>query len=160
MIQESYTILRQLLFHLRGVWHTFFQLIHAKQGAQSTRVRSTLIDNMYVCSMIMDLKIYGQYGGSRNLGCFSFRLHFVQMELKTSISPFLNSQTSEINFKIKLCILHLKFIVQFCYFHSLLEEFGHHLLCTWPVAFILPWTSEKWNLFCKWLSKRCRQNGK
>ena len=25
--------------------------------------------------------------------------------------------------------------------------FGRKLLCTWPVAFILPWTSEKWNLF-------------
>ena len=28
--------------------------------------------------------------------------------------------------------------------------FGRHLLCTWPIAFILPWTSEKWNLFLKW----------
>ena len=31
-----------------------------------------------------------------------------------------------------------------------LMPFGRHLLCTWPVAFILPWTSEKWNLFLKW----------
>ena len=28
--------------------------------------------------------------------------------------------------------------------------FGHHLLCTCPIAFILPWPSEKWNLFLKW----------
>ena len=46
------------------------------------------------------------------MGFFNFLLHFVQMELKSSISPCLNSRTSEINFKIK-----------FCYFHSLLEEF-------------------------------------
>ena len=30
--------------------------------------------------------------------------------------------------------------------------FGHHLFCTWSVVFILPWTSEKWNLFLKWIS--------
>ena len=28
--------------------------------------------------------------------------------------------------------------------------FGRHLLSMWPIAFILPWTSEKWNLFLKW----------
>ena len=28
--------------------------------------------------------------------------------------------------------------------------FGRHLFCTWSVEFILPWTSEKWNLFLKW----------
>ena len=79
---------------------------------------ATPIDNMYVPSMTMDLKIYGQYGGSHN-GLLWLWLHFVQMELKIIISPCLNSQASEINFKI--CVLHLKFMVQF-YFHSLLEE--------------------------------------
>lgn len=31
-----------------------------------------------------------------------------------------------------------------------MRPFGRHLLCTWPVAFILPWTLEKWNLFLKY----------
>ena len=30
-------------------------------------------------------------------------------------------------------------------------SFERHLLCTWPFAFILPWTSQKWNLFLKCL---------
>ena len=32
---------------------------------------------------------------------------------------------------------------------------GRNLLCTWPVALILLWTSEKWNLFLKktWVNK-------
>ena len=55
------------------------------------------------------------------MGCFGFRLLFVQMELKTSISSCLNSQASEISFKIY--IMHLKFIINFCYFHSPLKEF-------------------------------------
>ena len=29
------------------------------------------------------------------------------------------------------------------------SPFVRHLLCTWPFAFILPWTAEKWNLFLK-----------
>ena len=29
------------------------------------------------------------------------------------------------------------------------ERRASRLLCTWPIAFILPWTSENWNLFLK-----------
>ena len=32
------------------------------------------------------------------------------------------------------------------------DALRHHLLCMWPFAFILPWTSEKWNLFLKCIS--------
>ena len=30
------------------------------------------------------------------------------------------------------------------------QTFGRHSLCTGPIAFILQWCSEKWNLFLKW----------
>ena len=75
--------------------------------------------------------IRSQYDyGSKNLwtvwrltqwAALAFGFILYKWSWKTSIYPYLNSQASNINFKI--CILHLKFIVPFCYFHSLLEGF-------------------------------------
>ena len=47
----------------------------------------------------MDLKMYGQYGGSHN-GILWLSASFCTNELETSISPCLNSQASEISFNL------------------------------------------------------------
>ena len=60
---------------------------------ESTRVHSTPIDNTYVPSMTMDMKRTWKFmdsmpdsAAAHAMGCFCFQVHFVQIELKTSIS--------------------------------------------------------------------------